>query len=104
MSTPLAPIQEPVTGRDRLRDLRQPLETLAQFYKALNIRDMVLTEQNRDGSPEAAMDNPRGGIKRGWPEIRQTYERLVKTEGTVFLRMFGLHAARTGRRVLGWRT
>ena len=39
-------------------------------------------EKNWDTSAEAAMDNPLGGIRRGWPEIRQTYERLFKTQGT----------------------
>jgi hypothetical protein len=30
-------------------------------------------EQNRDASDEAAMDNPRGGIERGWTKIRSVH-------------------------------
>jgi hypothetical protein len=78
MSNSIARIQEPVTGRERIGDAAQPHYALAQFYRALNARDLVLMEQNWEGSPEAAMDNPLGGIKRGWLEIRQTYEALFK--------------------------
>jgi ketosteroid isomerase-like protein len=28
------------------------------------------------------MDNPLGGIKRGWSEIRSVYERLFRHDGT----------------------
>lgn len=78
MSNSIARIQEPVTGREQIADPAQPHHALAQFYRALNARDLALMEQNWEGSPEAAMDNPLGGIKRGWLEIRQTYEALFK--------------------------
>ena len=53
MSNTIIPIREPVTGREQLGDLSQPLQALVQFYKALNERDMALMEQNWDGSNEA---------------------------------------------------
>lgn len=82
MSNPIAPIQEPVTGREEIADLTQPRSALAQFYRALNSRDLGLMAQNWDDSEEAAMDNPLGGIKRGWSEIRSTYEGLFQTAWT----------------------
>ena len=82
MSNRIAPIQEPVTGREEIADLSQPRCALTQFYRALNCRDLPLMEQNWADSEEAAMDNPLGGIKRGWPEIRSIYERLFETPWT----------------------
>jgi ketosteroid isomerase-like protein len=79
MSNSIARTQEPVTGREQIADPAQPHYALAQFYRALNARDLALMEQNWESSPEAAMDNPLGGIKRGWAEIRQTYEALFKS-------------------------
>ncbi len=79
MSNRIAPIQEPVTGGEEIVDPSQPRGALTQFYRALNGRDLALMEQNWANSPEAAMDNPLGGIKRGWPEIRSIYERLFET-------------------------
>jgi len=76
MSDSITRIQEPVTGREQIADPAQPQAALAQFYRALNGRDLALMEQNWESSPEAVMDNPLGGIKRGWREIRETYESL----------------------------
>jgi ketosteroid isomerase-like protein len=75
------PTQMPVTGRERSSDQRQALQALAQFYRALNARNIELMQQNWANSAEAAMDNPLGGIKRGWSEIRTIYETLFASEG-----------------------
>jgi len=53
-------------------------------------------EQNWDGSPEAAMDNPLGGIKRGWLEIRQTYERLFHSDTSYFFEFWDYTLHRRG--------
>ena len=74
--TTTRPVQKPITGKEDLGDLTRPEVALAQFYRAFNGRDMALMQQNWDTSEKAAMDNPLGGIKRGWPEIRSVYERL----------------------------
>lgn len=79
MSSSISPIQEAVTGREPVTDPAEPAYALAQFYRALNTRDLALMEQNWENSPEAAMDNPLGGIRRGWREIRRTYEALFNS-------------------------
>jgi ketosteroid isomerase-like protein len=76
-----ATIQQPVTGREEIVDAGEPVAGLSQFYRALNKRDIELMEQNWDPTDEAAMDNPLGGIKRGWTEIRSVYERLFASAG-----------------------
>src|SRR5205085_3615519 len=38
--------------------------------------------QNWANSADAAMDNPLGGIKRGWNEIRETYGKLFASKGS----------------------
>jgi ketosteroid isomerase-like protein len=40
-------------------------------------------EENWDPSEEAAMANPLGGIKRGWPEIREVYQRIFNDRAKV---------------------
>ena len=74
-------VQGAITGNEELRDLTEPLQALAQFYRALNGRDIALMEQNWDNTEQAAMDNPLGGIKRGWAEIKPVYERLFRVDG-----------------------
>jgi ketosteroid isomerase-like protein len=75
------PIQIPVTGREYTGDQRDALHALAQFYRALNTRNLELMQQNWANSAEAAMDNPLGGIKRGWSEIKTIYQKLFASEG-----------------------
>ena len=67
---------DPITGFEDLRDLTHPRHALTQFYRAFNTRDMVLMRQNWSPSEEISMNDPLGGSKRGWPEIRRAYEQL----------------------------
>ena len=76
-----SPIQTPVTGAEDTSDQRQAAHALAQFYRALNARDLRLMQENWSNSAEAVMDNPLGGIKRGWTEIKTIYERLFASAG-----------------------
>jgi ketosteroid isomerase-like protein len=71
-----AVISEAITGEEDLGNLQKPEQALAQFYRALNRCNIDLMAQNWDNGAEVAMDNPLGGIKRGWPEIRSVYERV----------------------------
>jgi ketosteroid isomerase-like protein len=66
----------PITGREELGKLNEPIQALAQFYRAFNNRDLGLMAENWDDSENVAMDNPLGGIKRSWAEIRSVYERI----------------------------
>ena len=77
------PVQEAITGQEDLGDLSQPRQVLAQFYRAFNTRDLGLMADNWDTSDEAAMDNPLGGLKRGWSEIRPVYERIFGSPARV---------------------
>ncbi|WP_224981598.1 YybH family protein [Geomonas agri] len=64
------------------------LRALSQFYEALNSRDMELMSQNWLQGDEAAMDNPLGGIKRGWEEIRSVYERLFGSASDYYFEFY----------------
>jgi len=77
------PILEPITGREPLDHLDDPLQAVAQFYRAFNTRDLDLMSQNWNDGPDAVMDNPVGGIRRGWPEIRGVYERIFAAPARV---------------------
>lgn len=69
-------IKTSITGREDLGAPGEPVRALAQFYRAFNGRDLALMAENWEDSADVAMDNPLGGIKRGWPDIRAVYERI----------------------------
>lgn len=68
--------QTPVTGRESKEQLTPQMKALSDFYRALNNRDLGLMALNWVQSTEAVMDNPVGGIKRGWDEIKEVYAKL----------------------------
>jgi ketosteroid isomerase-like protein len=78
-----SPIQTPITGHEAAGDPNDPVQALAQFYRAFNNRDLNLMGENWAQSETVAMDNPVGGIMRGWPAVRAVYERIFKSESQV---------------------
>ncbi len=84
---------DPITGYEDLRDLTHPRHALTQFYRAFNTQDIILMRQNWSPFDEISMNNPLGGIKRGWPEIRRVYERLFSGPAriTVEFSNYSLH-------------
>ena len=74
---------KPITGEEDLGDRSRPHQALAEFYKAFNGRDLALMAENWDDSEDAVMDNPVGGITRGWDAIRAVYERIFGSPARV---------------------
>lgn len=80
--------QVSVTGREQKKQLTPQMRALSEFYQALNDRDMELMARNWAQTDEAVMDNPVGGIKRGWEEIRTVYERIFSSHGQYWFEFY----------------
>src|SRR5512146_1957442 len=80
--------QVPVTGKEEKTRLTPQMKALSEFYQAINSRDMELMARNWAQTDEAVMDNPLGGIRRGWQEIRAVYERLFKSPGQYWFEFY----------------
>ncbi len=83
MTVMLRPTIAPVTGREEQIDPREPLGALREFYRAFNTRDLTLMERNWLSSDEVSIAHPVGGIRRGWPDIRQIYRRIFDASATL---------------------
>jgi ketosteroid isomerase-like protein len=70
-----------------------PEVALEQFYAAFNGRNLALMAENWAQTDEIALDNPLGGIRRGWNEIRPLYERVFGGPARVYVEFhdFTLH-------------
>jgi hypothetical protein len=79
----IEPEQIAVTGAETLIDSSVPIGALSNFYRAFNSRDLAMMARNWDTSEECSMDNPIGGIKRSWAEIRKIYEHIFSSQATV---------------------
>lgn len=84
----MKPIQEPTTGKEELGNLAEPYQALVQFYQAFNNANLQLMSQNWEQSDDIAMDNPLGGIRRGWDEIRRVYERIFSETAKVYVEYY----------------
>ena len=84
----IEPTQTPIAGNEELRDLTSPLQALAQFYHAFNSGDLEEMSLNWEQSEDIAMDNPLGGITRGWKEISGVYEKIFSGPAAVYVEYY----------------
>ena len=78
----------PITGNGNILGSDKPLGALSAFYRGFNCGDLgALAESWLEGD-EPSMDNPLGGIRRGWPEISAGYKRLFTGPARVTVEFF----------------
>jgi hypothetical protein len=82
------PIQNPITGNEEQGDLSSPFQALVQFYYAFNSGNLQEMSKNWEQSEDIAMDNPVGGIKRGWKEISSVYEKIFSGQAEVYVEYY----------------
>jgi hypothetical protein len=58
-----------ITGREPPAGDGSALDALIDFYRAFNASDLKALAANRADGEAPSMDNPIGGIRRGWPAI-----------------------------------
>ena len=84
----MKPAQEAITGKEGQGNLSTPYQVLAQFYCPFNPGDIKMMSENWWQSEEIAMDNPLGGIKRGWAEIQPVYERIFNGPAEIYVEYY----------------
>jgi ketosteroid isomerase-like protein len=78
----------PITGREQEAEAGTPLAALRHFYRGFNGRDLSTVADNWSHADEVTMDNPLGGIKRGWEEIGAVYRRLFEGPARVYVEFY----------------
>lgn len=84
----MIPKQTPITGRENIKEVTPPLRALIEFYDAFNNRDLGKMSTNWARTAEISMDNPVGGIKRGWEEIGAVYEPIFNGPARVYVEFY----------------
>ena len=92
----MKPEQTPITGQEKKESLPVSLRALSDFYDAFNSRNLAKMSQNWAQTDETAMDNPLGGIKRGWEEIKAVYDRIFSGPARVYVEFFDYTIHETG--------
>lgn len=84
----MQPVQKPITGKEAQEDIASAYQALVQFYCAFNSGNIRMMSDNWAQADGIAMDNPLGGIKRGWAEIQPVYERIFNGPAEVYVEYF----------------
>lgn len=88
----MEPIQKAITGDvnndENILLNEQIFKALQEFYIAFNTKNFELIQHNWLNSEEIAMDNPLGGIKRGWDDIKTVYQRIFTGKANVYVEFY----------------
>lgn len=77
-----------ITGNEEVSESAPSIQALVDFYRAFNGRDLQAMQQNWEQTAEASMSNPLGGIKHGWQEIEQVYQRIFNGPARVYVEYY----------------
>ncbi len=72
-----------VTGHEARNGSGDAFDALIDFYAAFNARDLDGLAANWEQGDAPSMDNPMGGIRRGWKSISEGYMKLFGGPGVV---------------------
>ncbi|PZM14910.1 YybH family protein [Rhizobium tubonense] len=72
-----------VDGGEPQRGDGSPMDALIEFYRAFNAGDLTGLEALWLSGTEPSMDNPIGGIRRGWDQIAAGYSKLFQGRAKV---------------------
>jgi len=72
-----------LTGREAPAGDGSALDALIDFYRGFNASDLKALAANWAEDNAPSMDNPIGGIRRGWPAIKEGYAKLFSGPATV---------------------
>jgi hypothetical protein len=75
-----------ISGKEPPAGDGSALDALIDFYRAFNAYDLNALAANWTNGEAPSMDNPIGGIRRGWPAIREGYAKLFSGPATVRVR------------------
>ncbi|WP_028754872.1 YybH family protein [Rhizobium leucaenae] len=67
-----------ITGSDAKAGDGGPLDALIEFYRAFNSGDNTALESTWLPGEAPSMDNPIGGIRRGWSSIAEGYSKIFE--------------------------
>jgi len=72
-----------ITGTEPPAGDGSALDALIDFCRAFNASDLKALGANWADGEAPSIDNPIGGIRRGWPAIREGYAKLFNGPATV---------------------
>jgi ketosteroid isomerase-like protein len=89
-------ITTPITGSESAKKDANPYSALVEFYQAFNGHDLEQMASNWINSDESSMSNPLGGVRRGWNDIQQVYDRIFNGPAEVYVEFYDYTIHKSG--------
>ncbi len=83
-----ASLPEVINGCNCYAGGSAPVLALVAFYSAFNRRDVDAMGRSWSHDGNVSMSNPLGGVRRGWPEVREVYERIFRGPAEVYVEFY----------------
>ena len=78
-----------INGSEDLTNVENDkLRALIRFYKAFNQKELKLMKNVWLNTDEASMNNPVGGIMRGWNNIESVYDKIFNGKAKVYVEFY----------------
>jgi hypothetical protein len=77
-----------ITGKESDPLHNDKLLALHNFYKAFNEGNLDLMQSVWLNTPEASMNNPLGGIRRDWNQIKMVYDNIFNGKAKVYVEFY----------------
>ena len=81
-------LSQVITGLEVPSETSLHYNALINFYTAFNNQNLKLMESNWLQTDEVSMSNPLGGIKRGWHDIREVYNKIFNGDANVYVEFY----------------
>lgn len=89
-------ITTPITGTETIAKDAKPYVALVQFYQAFNSGNRKQMASNWINGEDASMSNPLGGVRRGWNEIQEVYDRIFNGPAEVYVEFYDYSIHQSG--------
>lgn len=88
-------VSQLVIDGSEIKNESSEIMALSKFYKAFNNQDILLMEQSWLNTADISMDNPIGGIRRGWEEIGNGYHKIFNGNAKVYVEFYDFSIHKT---------
>jgi len=85
-----------INGENNVSGLPETLRALSYFYAGFNQRNLDASMKNWAHREDVVMCNPIGGIRRGWDDILQAYQRIMQGEIQVYVEFYDYQLTECG--------
>lgn len=85
-----------INGTNHQKAMPDSLKALTEFYASFNQRDIETSMNNWAHQDSVVMCNPIGGIRWGWDDILEGYQRIMLGEVQVYVEFYDYQLTENG--------